>query len=310
MDRASISAHRHFQEARRKALLAALLDMLRRQPNDLLALEEVRKRLNVRGQRYLGLQTVPVDHIVGSEGRYSDFDRRFLPRSDAIKDRWTNIDRAIAQDVPLPPVELYKLGDLYFVRDGNHRVSVARQLGQAYIDAYVTELLVDVPLTPALSVRDLLLKEEYSDFLEWTDLHRLRPEQRIEFTELGGYLDLVRHINAHRYYLGQELGREISRDEAVAHWYDHVYLPIVQAIRAQGVLPYFPGRTEADLYRWIMDHRWFLLERTGVDPGPEQATRAYAEQFGRKGLADAVEETLRGALQRLKFQRQDRPRHL
>ena len=84
----------------------------------------------------------------------------------------------MVNDVTLPPVDLYKIGDVYFVRDGNHRVSVARQLGQVDIDAYVTELQVDVPITREVSLRDLILKEEYSDFLEWTGLHDLRPDER------------------------------------------------------------------------------------------------------------------------------------
>jgi hypothetical protein len=149
-------------------------------------------------------------------------------------------------------------------------------------------------------VRDLLLKEEYSDFLEWTNLHQLRPDERIEFTELGGYLDLVRHINAHRYYMSKERGYEVSRDEAVANWYDTVYMPIVRVIREQDVLRYFPGRTEADLYRWIIEHRWYMREQAGTDPGPEGATNDYVALFGHRGLADAVESALRGALQRLR----------
>lgn len=290
----------HFREARRKALLTELLDMLRRQPSTMFSFEDVRTRLNVRGQRSIGHQVVSLDHIIGSEGRYADFDRQFLPRSDKLKQRWSNIDRAMLQSVELPPVELYKIGDTYFVRDGNHRVSVARQQGQLYIDAYVTELMVDVPLGPNLSIRDLMLMEEYSDFLEWTNLQALRPEQRIEFTELGGYLDLVRHINAHRYYLGKDWGRDIGRDEAVAHWYDEVYMPIVQVLRDQNVLQHFPGRTEADLYCWIIEHRWYMRERSGEDPGPAAATSDYIEQFGQKGLADSVGEALRRAVEKLK----------
>ncbi|HWQ12261.1 MAG TPA: DUF4032 domain-containing protein [Roseiflexaceae bacterium] len=290
-----------FDEARRKALIAAILDMLRREPTEMLSFQEVRARLNVRGQRYLGHQTVPLDRIVGSEGRYSDFDRRFLPRSNATKSRWTRVNSAALQDVHLPPIELYKIGDIYFVRDGNHRVSVARQRGQQDIDAFVTELQVDVPLDPDLSVHDLLLMEEYSDFLEWTDLARLRPEQRIEFSETGGYLDLVRHINAHRYYMGLEQQRPIERDEAVADWYDNVYMPVVRAIRAHDVLRHFPGRTEADLYRWIMDHRWYMRERTGADPGPEEATEDYLEHFGQRRLTDAIENMLRDAMGRIKL---------
>jgi hypothetical protein len=250
-------AQANFQEARRKALVAALHDLLRGQPVEMLSLADVRARLNVRGQRYLGQYAVPIDHIVGSEGRYGDFDRRFLPRSNKLEQRWSSVDQARIRSIELPPVDLYKIGDIYFVRDGNHRVSVGRQQGVAYIDANIVELVVDIPLGPDLSVRDLLLKEEYSDFLEWTDLHALRPDERIEFSELGGYLDLVRHINAHRYYLGQQLQRDIDREEAVADWYDGVYMPIVQVIREQNLLAQFSGRTEADLYRWIMEHRWY-----------------------------------------------------
>ena len=293
------TSQQHFQEARRKALLAELLDSLRRQPTDMLSLEDVRARLNIRGQRSIGNQVVPLDHIIGSEGRYGDFDRRFLPRSDTLRHRWSSIDRAMLQSVELPPVDLWKIGDIYFVRDGNHRVSVARRQGQQYIDAYVTELLVDVPLSPDLSMRDLLLKEEYSDFLEWTNLHDLRPDERVEFSELGGYLDLVRHINAHRYYLGQEQGRDIGRDEAVGDWYDSVYMPIVEVIREQQLLKFFPERTEADLYRWIIEHRWYMRERIGEDPGAQAASSDYVEQFGQKGLADSLGEALRGALQKL-----------
>lgn len=285
-----------FQRARRRALLGALLDLVQRRPSDLLGFETVRQRLRVRGQRHLGHQTVAVSQIVGSEGRYDDFDRRFMPRRNNTKGRWRSIDRAHHQAVELPPVDLYKIGEIYFVKDGNHRVSVARERGQHYIDAYVTEYIVDVPLEQALDDQQLLLKEEYSDFLEWTGLHDLRPAERIEFSESGGYLDLVRHINGHRYYLGLEQGRAVPLDEAVASWYDNVYMPIVQVIRDERVLDHFAGRTEADLYRWIIDHRWFLRERYGDDPGPRAAARDYVATFGQKGLADVVAQAIRDTL--------------
>ena len=291
------AALQDFREARRKAFLASIVDFVRNQPHALLSLDDIRQRFNIRGQSYLGHQVVQLSDIVGSEGRYGDFDRRFLPRSESLKQRWSSIDQAMLQDIELPPVELYKVGDTYFVRDGNHRISVARQRGQTFIDAFVTELVIDVPLTPDVSVQDLMLKEEYSDFLEWTDLHTLRPDERIEFSELGGYLDLVRHINAHRYYLGLEQKRPIERDEAVASWYDNVYIPIVQVIREQGVLEHFAGRTEADLYRWIMDHRWYTRERTGADPGPALAATEYAARYGRKALLSTISETFRKAMQ-------------
>jgi hypothetical protein len=286
-----------FQESRRKALLEALLDSIRRQPTDMLAFGAVRACLNVHGQVALGQQIVLVDHIIGSEGRYSDFDRRFLPRTEALETRWRSIERAMDRLIDLPPVDLWKISDVYFVRDGNHRVSVARWMGQRHIDALVTELLVDVPLTPDLSVRTLLFAEEYSDFLEWTNLHTLRPNQRIEFSELGGYLELVRHINAYRYSLSQQLGRTIDRDEAVAGWYDVVYLPIVQVIREQHAIKRFPGRTEADLYRWVMDNRAAMGEP--ADQTPEATASAYVTALGRTSWSDSIVAALRGTLQNI-----------
>ena len=293
----SILNDTRFYESRRKALLAALLDGIRRQPSEMLAFEAVRACLNVHGQIALGHQIVPVKHIIGSEGRYSDFDRRFLPLTEAIEQRWRSIERAMDRLIDLPPVDLWKISDVYFVRDGNHRVSVARWMGQWHIDAFVTELLVDVPLTPDLSVRTLLFAEEYSDFLEWTNLHALRPDQRIEFSELGGYLELVRHINAYRYTLGQQLGHAIDRDEAVAGWYDMVYLPIVQVIREQRALKRFPGRTEADLYRWVMDNRAAIGEQ--ADQTQQATTNAYVTALGRTNWSDSIVAALRGALQNI-----------
>lgn len=283
-----------FSRARRKAFFAQLRALIDRKSNDLLSFEEVRARLNVRGQHHLGLQPVPVANIIGSEGRYADFDRQFAPRHDATRFRWMSIDRAHHESVNLPAIELYKVGDVYFVKDGNHRVSVARQQGQLEIDAVVTELVVDVPLAPSLSTRDLLLKEEYSDFLAWTDLADLRPDQCIEFSEPGGYLALVSHINAHRYYLSLEHDYQVEREEAVCGWYDNVYLPVVEVLLQQNAMRAFPGRTEADLYRWIMDHRWYLRERNGgADPGPIVAVEDYVRLFGRRTLTELTERLMR-----------------
>jgi len=299
------SEQRHFLDARRKALLGALLDLVRRQPNDLLKFEDVRIHLNVRGQHTLGRQAVPLDHIIGSEGRYTDFDRRFLPRATVEPQRWGSIDRAMLKAVELPPVELYKIGDTYFVRDGHHRISVARQRGRAFIDAFVTELLVDVPLSPDLSIHDLLHKQEYSDFLEWTNLHQLRDDERIELSELGGYLDLVRHINAHRFQLAQQCGSEISRDEAVIDWYDTIYTPIVQLIRKRSLQRYFPGHTEADLYRWIMNHCDELCATAGAETDIEQAVRRYIGRHTHGDLAATIADVLRGALQAIRWRQHD-----
>lgn len=279
-----------WSRARRRALWEAAVDVLTRRPGDLLPLEEIRSRLNVRGSHYLGLQHVPLASIVGSEGRYADFDRRFLPRRDFNANRWIGINQANQRDITLPPVELYKIGDVYFVKDGNHRVSVARERGQHDIDAYVMEYDVDVPLDPSFSMRDMILKEEYSDFLDWTGLASLRPEQRIELSALGGYLDLLNHINTHRYYLALERNGPVEAEAAITSWYDNVYLPVIEAIRNHDILRYFPGRTEADLYLWIMQHRHYLREAGGVDPGAEAAVLDYASRFGQRSVLGTVSE--------------------
>jgi hypothetical protein len=290
--------HQDWANARRQAFLQSIVDLITDRPSELVPLNEVQSRLNARGGAYRGLQQVPLNKIIGSEGRYADFDRRFLPRRTKTHERWKSVDLAHYVEVPLPPVDLYKVGQVYFVRDGNHRVSVARQRGQSEIDAYVTELDVDVPLDERFTVRDLLIKEEYADFLEWTQLHRLRPQQRIELSALGGYLELIQHINTHRHFLSEQRGADVSKDEVVASWYDHVYMPLVEMIRQHNILEQFPGRTEADLYVWIMQYRDSLRQVFGYDPGPEVATLDYATQFGRRTLLDTVEtaaETLAGS---------------
>ena len=275
--------------ARRKAFVEGIKDWIGNRSSELVPFNELQARLNVRGRVARGAQQVPLDKIIGSEGRYADFDRRFLPRRTQTQDRWKSVDMARYIDVPLPPVDLYKVGQVYFVKDGNHRVSVARERGQREIDAFVTELEVDVPLDERLSVRDLLLKEEYGDFLEWTGLHWQRPAQRIELSALGGYLELIQHINTHRQQLAKERGHDVSKDEAVASWYDNVYMPLIELIRQDNILEQFPGRTEADLYVWIMKHRDTLKQVFGYDPGSEVATLDYAAQFGKRTLRDQVE---------------------
>jgi hypothetical protein len=237
------------------------MDIVRLQNRTLLSYNEVASHFLIRGQHDLGLQNVPLAKIVGSQGRYADFDRRFLPRSTHTAARWKSVSLARARSIELPPVELYKLGGIYFVADGNHRISVARYSGQLEITARVTEVSIDVPLTPDLELADLVLKEEQSDFFEWTDLARLRPGCAIEVTELGGYLELIRHINWQRACLVVQRDAEVSAREAVLDWYDTVYLPLVETIRASALLRSFPDRTETDLYIWVMDHGLELLER-------------------------------------------------
>ncbi len=142
------------------------------------------------------------------------------------------------------------------------------------------EFLPDVPISPRDTPRDILIKAEYSAFLAHTRLDELRPDQEILFTELAGYRKLLEHLDVHRYFLGLEERRDVPYEEAVASWYDRVYKPLVDTFRNTGLLPHFPGRTEADLYVWVSEHLYYLRERYGPGVGLEEAARDFAERFG------------------------------
>jgi hypothetical protein len=272
-------AREDFFGARRKAFWNEVFSFLSGRPNRLLSWDEVRDKLGVRGQVYRGMQTVPVNKIIGSVGRYQDFDRVFLPTQDTTAGRWRSIARAYYDEVSLPPVNLYKIGDAYFVLDGNHRISVARERGAEFVDAEVIEAETRVPITAGLDADDLEIKGEYARFLERTRLDELRPDQHVEFTIGGGYERLLEHIAVHRYFMGLEQQRFIPEDEAVCDWYDTIYLPLVRIIRERNVLVDFPSRTEADLYLWIMDHQHYLRERFGPGVRTEQAAEHFADHY-------------------------------
>ncbi len=280
----SHEASERYMAVRRKAFLSDIISLLSGRPNKLLRWEEVKDKLQLRGQHYRGIRSVPVDEIVGSVGRYQDFDRAFLPRQDSTASRWKSIAKAYFGDVGLPPVKLYQVGDAYFVLDGHHRVSVARAQGVLYVDAEVSEAVARVPVTADLQAKDLEVKGEYTRFLERTRLDKLRPEQRIEFTTGGGYDRLIEHIAVHRYFMGLEQEHFISEDEAVIDWYDNLYQPLMQLVREKDTLAEFPGRTEADLYVWIMDHQHFLREEQGPEVQTEEAAEHFAQRYTTRPL--------------------------
>ncbi|MGQ9489923.1 MAG: hypothetical protein ACUVR4_03075 [Anaerolineae bacterium] len=283
-----------FDRLQSRRLIPSLLRLFSQKPDEtLLSFDQVQELLRSRQEIDRGIQTIPISHIVGSVGRYRDFDRAFLPLDGADEERWKRLDVALNELRNLPPIEVYKIGDVYFVRDGNHRVSVAKANGLTHIDAHVTEIETRVPLTPNVDVDDLIIKAEYAQFLAQTKLDETRPDQQIELTEPGRYRILLEHIEVHRYYLGLLWNREPTLEEAAASWYDTVYLPIIQAIQESGVLKEFPKRTAADLYLWIAYHRERLKERYGVMPPDREVAAALAEQFSDRPIARLVKTVAR-----------------
>lgn len=259
-----------FQTARLQAFLAEAGSVLRRDPKPLLSFDEVRRAARMEGQAYRGLKDIPVANVRGTVGRPNDFDASFLPVRAHLRRRWAQLDEAMRRGEPVPPIEVYRLGDVYFVKDGHHRVSVARQLGWATIPARVIEVRTRAPLTDEMDAAELLKAREYVDFLERTQLDRVRPNASIEVSRLGRYDRIYEHILGHRYFMGIEQGHEVPIGEAAASWYDHVYKPIADLIGEFGILEHFPGRTEADLYLWITA-RWLELSRAGQPAGPAEA---------------------------------------
>ena len=271
--------HQDFARARSKSFLRELWALLRGKRNTLLSYDEVKERLRIGGPIHRGVRTVEVAKIVGSVNRYRDFDQAFLPARNSLADRWQRVDRAFYEDVSLPPVVLYKVGDIYFVVDGHHRVSVAREQGQEFIDAEVQECKVKVPVGPDLRPEDLEILGAKVEFLERTGLDRIRPGASIELSVPDGYSRMLEHIAVHRYFMGLEQQRNISEEEAVGHWYDTVYLPIVKVIRERAVLEEFPGRTEGDLYLWVLDRQQFLHDHGQELTPPEAAAEVFVQQL-------------------------------
>jgi len=276
------SAVEDFRSARLQAQLSDLVSRLTGRSTELLSYEEVRRKLKARERSAERLEDIPLDAIVGSVGRYRDFTRSFLPRHESSRDRWARVEVAMTGMKGVPPIEVYKVGDAYFVRDGHHRVSVARQFGSDQIQAYVTEVETKVPLGPDVEPEDLILKAEYAEFLERTDIDDVRSQADLRVTEPGKYPLLEEHIEVHRHFMGLEQERHIPYTEAVAHWYEEVYLPVVQLIRQRGLLRDFPERTETDLYLWLSEHRALLEEELGWEITPEMAASDLTARFSRK----------------------------
>ncbi|MCP4401291.1 MAG: universal stress protein [bacterium] len=254
------AALQDFRRARRQASLEQMFAFLKGRSNDLLSYEDVRKKLKVTGMSAGKLEEIPLNAIVGSVGRYKDFTRSFLPRSDSDQGRWAKVKSIATGMEGLPPIEVYQIDEVYFVLDGNHRVSVARQLGAEYIEAYVVKIKTKVPISPDIQPDELQQKAEYADFLDKTHLDALRPGADLTMSLAGRYRLLEEQIEEHRYFLGTEQQREIPYNEALMNWYDRIYLPVVGVIKKHDILEDFPAQTLTDLYLWISEYRAAIRE--------------------------------------------------
>jgi hypothetical protein len=275
---------REWQQARRAAFVHDVLAAFTRRPADLLPFEEVRQKLRLIDERYLGLQDIALDNIVGSVGRYQDFTRAFGPRQDSLEDRWRRIQRLSTAGGEMPPIELYKVGQVYFVRDGNHRVSVARQQRIRAIRAHVWEFETHLPLQPDTDVDELLCSTAHAAFERQTQVARLCPDVTIRLTEADAYEHLLAEIGTYQRILCQIDERQVPFDEAVVLWCEMRYTPIVEIIRQRDVLQEFPGRTETDLYLWLCRNQQELEAYLASQVLMAEAADDLAKRFSQRSL--------------------------
>ncbi|HEY4419306.1 MAG TPA: chromosome partitioning protein ParB [Pseudonocardia sp.] len=269
-------AENDFLRVRRRQVLSRLAAWLRREPddiNEILPFDEVVAALGRTGERRLGLQVVPVDAIVGSVDRTRDFDRWFRPRSQRTRERWERLARAQRRGEAIPPIDTYKVGELYFVRDGHHRVSVAHALRLRSIDAFVTEIATKIDATGISRRGDLITRDLRRVFLDRVPL----PGPAlctILVTNAWSYAELSETVEAWGFRLMQQEARYLDRETVARRWYAEEYRPVVRMLEQADLIG---DRTDAEAYlhlaceryRLMRTHRWDddVVDRLRADPG-------------------------------------------
>jgi hypothetical protein len=259
-------AQSDFNRARRRRALANLSRRLRRLPDDvdqILPFDEVVAALGKVGERRLGLQTIPLDSIVGTVDRSREFDRSFRPTSRRLRQRWERIAKAMRRGEAMPPIEVYRIGDMHFVVDGHHRVSVARALGWDMIDAYVTEIVTSVGADGNLRLRDLATKSHQRLFFERVPLP---PDvrRRIQLRNRLWYAALAEGVEAWGMRAMQVERKFMSREEVAVAWYRDEYAPVVRMLDEAGLIG---DNTEAEAYLKLSSLRYLLLRTHDWDEG-------------------------------------------
>ncbi len=293
-------ALKDFRRARQEAAMNQLLHRVTGQADQLLAYHDISDKLEVLDTIEKGIQEIPLDAVIGSVGRAEDFTREFLPKRDSDAERWARVKSAVLDMKGWSPIDVYKLGDAYFVIDGNHRVSVARQLGNKTIAANVTEVItkLDIDIDTNADPTRIIDKANYVKFLERTGLDDSRPDADLCLTFSDQYPALLAQIESFQRNMNGEGESKVSFKEAAASWYDQVYVPTVSIIREQGILRNFSDRTEADIYVLLSEKRdeleeglgWNVSPRSAVATLPQARERRFGQTLTRLGskLRDTV----------------------
>lgn len=291
-----ISARLRFDKARKQAFYDKVSAFLTGRPTEMLPFDMIRAELRQQNPFYQGVQEIPVDLIVGSVGRYREFTRRFLPLTDSLRERWIGVDN-LAATTGWPPIDAYLVGGVYFANDGNHRVSVARQLDIPTIEAHVWEYPADVQIGPDDPLDDVLIRLGEQNFMDKTRLGELIPDHNIRFTSPNRYRELLAQIHNLRQTLNIIDETEIPYTEAVTAWHEMIYLPTTQIIHDSTLLEDFPGRTEADLFVWLSLYRDNLEAVYGDYGNLADLARILADKY-KEGNVDKMARQVRSLLGR------------
>ena len=267
-----------FNKAHSKALFNEIQHFLNPEEASLISFAEIKSILKPKDEIYVGLKTIPIDKIVGSEGRYKDFDNRFFPKSVFLRERWKHVDAAQYESIVLPPIKAYELGGLYFVRDGNHRVSVAKARGIEFIDAEIVSLQSEIKLKPAYTLKSMIkeiISYENRVFYTETNFGDITDFWSLDFTSTGQYDIIYNHILTHKAYIEKKQSSDMTMTDAIMSWFEDVYLPIIKAIDDRRVMRYFRQHTKSDLYVWIMRYWEELREKFGEDVQLDEAVQSF-----------------------------------
>ena len=286
-----------FRRARSKAAMQRFWAGIRGRSLDLLPYDEISTKLRAVSRTDRGIKQVPLKDIVGSVNRIQDFDRNFLPLRDDDIYRWAGVKTAMTSPLAkgVPPVSLYQIGDAYFVLDGNHRVSIAKEMGMETIEAYVTEIKTKVPISRSLTSDELVQKAAYVNFLEDTKIDQILPGVDFSLHLIENYPLLKEHINVHQYYMGIEKNRPVSFEEAALHWYETLYSPVTAIIESSGLHHALRDLTVTDLYLWLLDQQNALQSDLGIELKPENVLDYAAGKEGIKsgsGWSTAEEQIM------------------
>jgi hypothetical protein len=254
----SADAQDDFQRVRRRQVMSRLARRLARAPGDvdvILPYDEVVAALGYLEEHYVGLQTVPLEAILGTVDRAKGFDRQFRPTTARVRARWERIANAVRRGEPMPPISLFKIGEVYFVRDGHHRVSVARALGRTEIDAYVVEVRTRVGADRTLTIDDLPKKSHERLFHERVPLPS-RARGRIRVSDAWRYAVLAEAVEAWAFRLMQDRAEFLDRATAARLWFDEEYVPVVEMLREADMLG---SGTETDAYMRVSGQRYRLM---------------------------------------------------